>query len=96
MPADFFELRADLLIKVEMFLRAIEVLLEMVIAQLIAILILPIFLAVDLDGVIGEMDELVVRFSELELIATGADVALVVPISSRFAVLNKRRGYQTH
>lgn len=61
----------------------------MVVAQLIAILILPIFLAVDLDGVIGEMDKLVVRFTQLELVATGADVALIVPISSCLAVLNR-------
>lgn len=61
----------------------------MVVAQLIAILILPIFLAVDLDGVIGEMDKLVVRLTQLELVATGADVALIVPISSCLAVLNR-------
>lgn len=61
----------------------------MVIAQLIAILILPIFLTVDLDGVIGEMNKLVVRLTQLELVATGADVALIVPVSSCLAVLNR-------
>ena len=35
------------------------------------------------------MNELVVRLSQLELIAAGADVALIVPVAPSLAVLNE-------
>ena len=86
MPANLLQLWADLLIEVEVLLRGIEVLLEVVVAELVAILILAVLVAVDLDGIVGEVDELVVGVAQLELVAAGADVALVVPVAAHLAV----------
>lgn len=61
--ADVLELRADLLVEVEVFLRVIKVFLEVVIAKLVSVFILAVLLAVDLNGIVGEMNELVVRIT---------------------------------
>lgn len=63
MSADVLELRADLLVEVEVFLRVIKVFLEVVIAKLVSVFILAVLLAVDLNGIVGEMNELVVRIT---------------------------------
>lgn len=63
MSAYILKLRAYLFIEVEMFLRVIKVFLEVMIAEFISIFIFTVLITVYLDGVIGEMDELVIRLS---------------------------------
>jgi hypothetical protein len=81
------ELRTNFLYKVMIFLRMIEIFLEIMIAEFVSILILAVLVAIDLDGIIGEMYELVLRIVELVFIATRSDVPLLVPISLDLAVL---------
>lgn len=85
-----FKLRTDIFNKaVVALLVVVQILLEIMVAEFVAILILAILIAVDLDSVIGEMDELVVCILYLILIAAGSNVALVVPVSLCFAILSQ-------
>lgn len=60
------------------------------VAQLIAIFILPILVAVDLNGIIGEMHELILAFSQLKLVTTRPNVSLVVPVAFDLSVESRK------
>ena len=88
----FFELRTDILYKaIGTPMIVIQILLEVVIAQFIAILILPILIAIHLNGIVSEMNKLIIGVLYLVLITTGTNVTLVTPISLYFAILTKQR-----
>ena len=73
----------------QMFVCIIEIFLKIMIAELVSIFILAVFVGVDLNGVIGEVDELVLSVAQLILITAGSNVPLVVPVALRLAVLHK-------
>lgn len=77
---NLFELGADVVCEVAVLVVLVEVFLEVMVAQFVAVLVLAVFVAVDLDGVVGEMNELVGGIVQLVLKAAGPNVALVVPI----------------
>jgi hypothetical protein len=54
--------------------------------KLITIFVLAVFLGVDLDGIIGQMNKLVVSLAELKLQTTSTNISLAVPITFYFAV----------
>lgn len=72
----------------QMFVCVIEIFLEVVVAEFVAVLVLAVLIGVDLNGVVGEMDELVLGVAELKFVAAGSDVALLVPVTFRLAVLH--------
>ena len=72
----------------QIFVCIIEIFLKIMIAELVSIFILAVFVGVDLNGVIGEVDELVLSVAQLILITTGSNVPLVVPVTLRLAVLH--------
>ena len=74
----------------QIFLCIIKIFLKIMIAELVSIFILAVFVGVDLNGVIGEVDELVLSVAQLILITTGSNVPLVVPVTLRLAVLHNR------
>jgi hypothetical protein len=57
-----------------------------VVAELVSVLILAVFVGVDLDGVIREVDELILRVSQLKFVAACSDVPLLVPVALDLAV----------
>jgi hypothetical protein len=69
----------------------IKVFLEVMVAELVAILILAVLVAVDLYGVIGEMYKLIFCITELELVAAGSNITLVVPVSLSLAILSRKK-----
>jgi hypothetical protein len=58
----------------------LQILLELGIGDLIIILKLAILFSLLLDGIVGEVDELVLEVLQAELLAGCADVALLVPV----------------
>lgn len=78
------------------FLRIVKIFLEVVVAELVSVLIFAVFVGVDLYGVVGEVDELILGIVELELIAAGSDISLIVPVSFDLAILYKPKCTNRH
>ena len=64
----------------------VEVALELVVGELVTLLVLAVEGAVLLDGVVGEVDELIADVVEVEVVGGGADVALAEPVGAHEAV----------
>ena len=62
------------------------------VAEFVAIFVLAVLLALLLNGIVGEMDELVGGVLGVVLEAACADVPLIVPVSLDLAILNVRIG----
>lgn len=58
-----------------------EVSLEVFVAQFVPVLVFPVSFGSLLDGVIGEMDECVVKIVKAKGLAGCADVPFIIPIS---------------
>ena len=58
------------------------------VTQLIAIFIFSIFLAIDLNGVIGQMYVSVIGVFQLIIEAASSDIALIVPVAFDSSILN--------
>jgi hypothetical protein len=84
---DAFQLRQYQFSEAQMFVCVVEIFLEVVVAEFVAVLVLAVLVGVDLYGVVGEMDELVLGVAQLKFVAAGSDVALLVPVTLRLAVL---------
>lgn len=63
----------------------IKVPLKLHIRQLVPLLILPVTVAMFLDGVVGQVDLCVAHVGEVELVGGGADIALAEEVGSEFA-----------
>lgn len=86
-PAHGLELRNYFIYKISIFPKTIEILLKVLIAELVSLFILPVFLGVSLDGIVSEVNELVLCIVELELKAARSNVSLFIPISPKFTIL---------
>lgn len=87
---NLFELGTDISCEAVLaFAGLVQILLELLVAEFVAVLVLAILIGVDLDGVVGEVDALVDRVLELVLVATGPDISFFVPVSFEASVLNR-------
>ena len=85
-----FKLWADFLNKLIIsFMLLIKIFLKIGIAQFISIFILSIFITMDLNSVVGQMDIFIVCVIELIFVTTGADIAFIIPVAFYEAVLSK-------
>ena len=87
----FFELRRYILNKFKISLLTmviVQIFLEIMITELVAVFIFAILIAIDLNGIICQVYKLIIRILYLIFIATCSDIALAVPITLSLAILN--------
>lgn len=58
----------------------LEVLIKVRVGDLVTVLEFPVVISLFLDGIIGEMDVLVVKVLEVKLFACGSQVSILVPV----------------
>ena len=66
----------------------VKVSLQFVVGKFIAELVLAIVDAIFLDGIVGEVDLVIIDVLQTPKVAGGSDVAVLVPISSYFLVVD--------
>jgi hypothetical protein len=66
----------------------VQIFLEIMITELIAVFIFAVLIAIDLNGIICQVYKLIIRILYLIFITTCSDIALVVPIALSLAILN--------
>lgn len=75
-----------------MMLLIIKIFLKIMKAKLISIFILSVFVTIDLNCIIGEMDKLIRRVIQLKLVATCPNISFIIPVPLDDAV----EPYQEH
>ena len=66
----------------------VEVSLQFVVGKFISELVLAIVDAIFLDGIVGKVDLVIIDVLQTPKVAGGSDVAVLVPISSYFLVVD--------
>ena len=66
----------------------VKISLQLVIGNFIAHFILAVVDAIFLDGIVGEMDFVIIDILQTPEVAGGSDVAILVPIPSYFLVVD--------
>ena len=70
---------------------SLEVLLEIRKTHLVAVLILPIVLRMLLNCIVSQVDILVIEVIDIELLATGADISILIKVPFELSIQRSKQ-----